>query len=208
MVEIKYRQPTKEEIAMFKIAKPSASQIFWDKLWIWFMISLFILGVFFFAFLIDGEVEYLVVIVFLIPVTLYLTEISYKKFFDNPEWEEKPSSKVKEIHCTCKRAAMVLPSDNYEVSFFIEVDDLQVLFVEDGIFYQNEFEMFPNTEFKMVIDTEKKSILTIEFLGEPFEAQKILEPFTVEELDAENFPVPVCVIEKSLDQIIIERQNV
>lgn len=66
---------------------------------------------------------------------------------------------------------------------------------------------FPNTEFRMVIDKGLTSILSIEFLGEPFEAQRTLEPFTLEEIEAVDFPVPVCVIEKSLDQIIIERQN-
>jgi hypothetical protein len=207
MIEIKYRQPNEEEIAMFKIAKPSASQIFWDKLWIWFMISSFFLCFFFLAFLSYDVVEWLFIMIVFIPFTFYLTKIIYRKFFDNPEWEKDDaiSEKVKEIHCTCRKAAMILPSENYEVSFFIEVDDLKVLFVEDGIFYQNEFEMFPNTEFKMVIDKGKKSILSIEFLGEPFEAQRTLEPFTKEELNAENFPVPVCVIDKSLDQIIIER---
>ena len=204
MLDFKKRKATKEEQKFLKSLRIS----------IWMRVKAGIGFIIFIIFIciiplavLDAKFQLSPEIELKILIPIFIISIIWA-YLDDKKWQKyaiiEDEENVIEIDCQCKRAAMLEDPEDFGNGYFIEGEEDKTLFLMTQRFYEIEF---PNTHFQIVLTNEWREIIEIKMLGQNFEPEIILKMPSIKEWGSDDFPKNGDVFNKSLNQIIIEREN-
>lgn len=209
MIKITHRKSTQDETIRYKSPSTDISDDFSGLFVIW-LISAVPLSAILFIATAEFDIEFVYIfLIAVLPISIFLTKWIDQEVLENIRFGniELTPFDVEVIRCTSGRAIKLEATKDYDAAYFLEVEKEKVLFVDEQIFSNVDFQKLPNTVFEMIIDFKTGILIDFNLLGEKFEPELILNSYSNEEIEMENFPEIGEFIEKSLDQIIIERQN-
>lgn len=208
MITINERELTKNERK--KLKEDRISEIIGDVENFTFSFFL-VLGVFFlvshvlskfFPFLKNYENYYTV---FNLVISIIITSIFFRhvkrEIRDN---SQKSLNRIRAeiLHVKTSKAIKRQDPEDLGIAFYIEVEDQRTLFLWGQYLDLLEYDKkFPNTEFKIIRRNDTKALIDIITLGEYFEPENELPPFSDEEWENNTYPEDGEILNFSINEI-------
>lgn len=146
----------------------------------------------------------LISIIALFCLIVYVTIKFGNLLKENERLKKYRDFEVEKIECTVFKVVELSDPEDFGDGYFLKIDENRTLFFMSHIFYEIEF---PNYEFEIYLDKNTREILKYEPYGEYVQPSLILDAPSMKEWRSDSFPKNGEIINKNIDEIILERQN-